>query len=52
MQPLLAFDDAVEHEKHVLVVEYAGSSGKVQTFVLRLVDSILPWIPFEAHRYT
>ena len=50
--PLLALNDAVLDQNYVRIVERAGCGFEVQAVVLRPVDSVLPWIPFEAHRYT
>ena len=52
MPSLFAVESAVVQKNHVRVVEHAGRGFKVQAVVLRLVDSILSGIPFEAHRYT
>jgi hypothetical protein len=41
MPPLLAFDDAVQPENQVRIVEHTCRSFKVQTIVPGLIDPVL-----------
>ena len=49
---LFALDHTVLCQHEFRIVEYSSCGLKVQAAVLRLVDSILALVPFEAHRNT
>jgi hypothetical protein len=52
MPSLLALHHTVFGQNYFWVVEHASCDLKAQAAVLRPVDSILPFVPFEAHRNT